>query len=80
MARLELPLPKLGLTMEEGVVLEFHVSVGESIAAGADLVTIETDKIDNVVESPCAGTVVELLVEVGETYDVGTPLCVIEEA
>jgi pyruvate/2-oxoglutarate dehydrogenase complex dihydrolipoamide acyltransferase (E2) component len=80
MGQVTLPLPKLGLTMEEGTVLEWHVAVGDEIEAGAEVVTIETDKVDNTVESPCSGRIAEILVEPGTTCDVGTPLCLIEES
>lgn len=80
MAVRELLLPKLGLTMEEGTVLEWHVAVGDALAVGDDVVTVETEKVDNTIDSPCAGLVTEILVEAGVTCDVGTPLCLVEES
>jgi pyruvate/2-oxoglutarate dehydrogenase complex dihydrolipoamide acyltransferase (E2) component len=72
-------LPKLGLTMEEGVVVEWHVSVGDRVEEGIDLVTIGSDKADTVVSSPCAGKVAEILSPAGEVHPVGHVICVIEE-
>jgi pyruvate/2-oxoglutarate dehydrogenase complex dihydrolipoamide acyltransferase (E2) component len=71
-------MPKLGLTMEEGDVVEWHVAVGTDVAIEDDLVTIGTDKAETVFESPYAGRVIEILQEAGATCAVGEPLCVIE--
>ena len=42
------------------------------------LVEISTDKVETEVPSPATGRVKEILVEVGETVDVGTLLATIE--
>jgi pyruvate/2-oxoglutarate dehydrogenase complex dihydrolipoamide acyltransferase (E2) component len=78
MSRVEVLLPKLGLTMEDGTVLEWHVSAGNEVSSGTDVVTIGADKADTTIESPCDGRVEAILVNVGETCEVGALLCVIE--
>ena len=58
-----LNMPKLGDSVSEVVVLEWHVAPGDSVAVGDPLVSVETDKIDTDVPATIAGTVVELLVQ-----------------
>lgn len=70
----DLVMPKLGLTMTEGVLAEWKVQPGDSVSAGAVIFVVETDKIANEVEAPSAGTIAEILVQTGETVPVGTPV------
>ena len=70
-------IPKLGVSMSEGTLVEWLVQDGESVTAGQVLYRIETDKVENDVESPVAGVVRITGVE-GETYDVGDPIGEIE--
>lgn len=72
-------MPKLGLTMEEGEVLEWHVAAGQDVAEGEELLTIGTDKAETAVESPCDGRVTELHAEPGDVQPVGEPLCTVLE-
>ena len=67
-------MPKLGLTMTEGMLAEWKVKPGDSVPAGAVIFVVETDKIANEVEAPSAGTIAEILVQTGETVPVGTPV------
>ena len=72
-----LNIPKLGVSMSEGTLVEWLVQDGESVTEGQVLYRIETDKVENDVESPVAGVVRITGVE-GETYDVGDPIGEIE--
>lgn len=72
-------MPKLGLTMTEGTVVKWNFSVGDKVSAGDELVEIETDKINNVVESPADGTLLKLLVDEGDTMEVAGLIAVIGE-
>ena len=67
-------MPKLGLTMSEGLLAEWLVAPGDDVDAGQILFVVETDKISNEVEAPAPGRIVALLVEAGATVDVGTPV------
>ena len=40
-----LTVPKWGMSMEEGEILEWHVKPGDTLSAGDPLVDIETSKI-----------------------------------
>jgi 2-oxoglutarate dehydrogenase E1 component len=71
---LEIVMPQMGESVNEGIVLEWHRQPGESIAADETLVEISTDKVDAEVPAPASGTVTELLVEPGDTVTVGQVL------
>ncbi len=68
---MDVVLPKWGMTMQEAVVGEWLVAVGDEVTEGQPLVTVESDKVDADVESPGSGTVAEILVPTGETAEVG---------
>ena len=76
--RHDVPLPRLGETVDEVVVLEWRVDVGEAVAEGDVLLVVETDKVDAEVPSPTAGTLVERRVEVGATLTTGDVVCVVD--
>lgn len=68
-----LKLPKLAVSMQEGVIVEWLVAAGDSVAVGQPIYTVESEKTSLEVESPFAGTITPIGV-VGETYAVGTPI------
>jgi 2-oxoglutarate dehydrogenase E2 component (dihydrolipoamide succinyltransferase) len=70
-------IPKLGVSMTEGTLVEWLVADGDTVAAGDILYRVETDKVENEIEAPVAG-VVRITGEEGETYDVGTQIGTIE--
>lgn len=72
-------MPKWGLAMQEGTVREWHVAIGEVVAAGAPLCDIETAKITNEFEAPEAGIVARLLAAPGDVVAVGRPIAVLAE-
>ena len=65
-------MPKLGLTMTEGAVVEWPLAEGSRFDAGTVVVVIETDKTANEVEAPAPGMLKRILVQPGETVAVGT--------
>jgi pyruvate dehydrogenase E2 component (dihydrolipoamide acetyltransferase) len=73
-----LNMPKLGDSVSQVVILEWHVAPGDSVAVGDPLVSVETDKIDTDVPATVAGTVVELLVEAQDEVATGAPFIVVE--
>jgi 2-oxoglutarate decarboxylase len=70
----EIVMPQMGESVNEGVVLEWRKAAGETVAADETLVEISTDKVDAEVPAPASGTIDELLVEPGETVTVGQVL------
>lgn len=73
----EVLLPKIGFSMNEGVLAEWLVADGGQAVEGEPLYALESDKSTQEVESPASGTL-KILKPVGETYEVGTLLAVIE--
>ena len=73
-------LPKFGLTMEEAVVNEWLVAIGEPVEQGQMLALLESEKVNLELPSPVSGIVAEYLVQIGETVPVGSPLAVIVDA
>jgi len=71
------PLPKWGITMEEGTIATWKVQPGQPVVEGTLLAEVETDKLIVEFESPVAGIVAAHLVEQGVTVGVGTDVIVI---
>ena len=72
-------LPKWGLTMEDGTVVAWYVDEGDHVVAGEIIAEVETEKVENELEAPCAGVVARILVDEDETVDVGAVLAVIAD-
>jgi 2-oxoglutarate dehydrogenase E2 component (dihydrolipoamide succinyltransferase) len=71
-------MPQLGETVEEGTVAAWHKKEGDKVAIDELLVEIETDKVATEVPSLVAGTLRKILVGKGETVKVGTTLAIID--
>jgi pyruvate/2-oxoglutarate dehydrogenase complex dihydrolipoamide acyltransferase (E2) component len=71
------PLPKWGVTMEEGTIGEWYVQVGDAVAEGQVLGLVETDKIEVELESPEGGIIADLLAQKGDNVACGAPVVVI---
>ncbi len=67
-------MPKMGESITEGTVIAWYKEVGDAVALDETVLEIGTDKVDTEVPSPAAGTLEEVLVEMGATVEVGTPL------
>lgn len=69
--RRELLMPKLGLTMTEGLLSEWMVKVGGSFKVGDGLFVVETDKVATEIPADGDGVLTEIVVPMGETVAVG---------
>jgi len=76
MADTTIVMPKLGLTMSEGLLAEWHVKPGDEVVAGQTLFVVETDKITNEIEAPAEGTIRSVVVQAGETVPVGAVVAI----
>jgi len=76
----ELTMPKLGESVTEGTVGSWLKQVGDEVAFDDPLFEVSTDKVDSEIPSPYDGTLVEILVQAGETVPVGTVLARIGDA
>lgn len=72
-------MPKLSDTMEEGVVAEWHKSVGDQVESGDLLAEIETDKATMEFESFQEGTLLHIGVEKGDAAPVDSILAILGE-
>lgn len=70
----EVVIPRLGLTMEEGRVLEWYKSDGEVIEPGEPLFSVETDKVVLDVEAAVGGIVQHIPGLPDEAMPIGTPI------
>ena len=73
-------MPKLGNTVEECLLSEWKVQVGDTIATGDVIASIETDKTTGEVEATAAGTVLALFWEEGDLVPVFQNICEIGRA
>ncbi|WP_028057450.1 dihydrolipoamide acetyltransferase family protein [Candidatus Solirubrobacter pratensis] len=69
----DVPMPRLSDSMEEGTILKWLKSDGDSVAAGEELVEIETDKANMTYEAEAAGTLA-IVAKEGETLAVGATM------
>jgi pyruvate dehydrogenase E2 component (dihydrolipoamide acetyltransferase) len=73
-------MPQMGLTMEEGKIVEWLKKEGERVEKGEALFQIETDKVTLEVESPGTGLLRRILVKEEETVPITTVIGYIAEA
>jgi pyruvate/2-oxoglutarate dehydrogenase complex dihydrolipoamide acyltransferase (E2) component len=70
----EVTMPQMGVSVAEGTIVEWTKRPGDWVERDETVCMVTTDKIDVEIPSPAAGRLSRILVEPGETVDVGTPL------
>ncbi|MFN8005509.1 MAG: acetoin dehydrogenase dihydrolipoyllysine-residue acetyltransferase subunit [Terriglobia bacterium] len=75
-----LTMPKWGLSMKEGKIVDWLVEEGTDLATGVECVEIETDKILGSLETPVAGVLRRKVAGKGDLVPVAGLLAVIAEA
>ena len=78
MAKFIFKMPDVGEGVAEAEVVEWHVKVGDRVEEDQHLADVMTDKATIDIESPVAGTVVDVAGEVGDVIAIGSMLLVIE--
>jgi 2-oxoglutarate dehydrogenase E2 component (dihydrolipoamide succinyltransferase) len=68
------PMPHMGVSVEEGTVIEWLKAVGDEVAAEEAICAIATDKVDTEVLAPADGVLAKQLVGEGDSVAVGEPL------
>jgi pyruvate dehydrogenase E2 component (dihydrolipoamide acetyltransferase) len=79
MSAVEIVMPKLSDTMEEGTILKWLKQVGDAVARGEVLAEVETDKADMELEASAAGVLREIKVQEGENAAVGAVIALVDE-
>jgi 2-oxoisovalerate dehydrogenase E2 component (dihydrolipoyl transacylase) len=74
----EFRLPDVGEGLTEADIVAWHVQPGDTVVINQIIVDIETAKAVVELPSPYAGTVSALLVDEGQTVDVGIPIIAID--
>lgn len=74
---IEVRMPKPGDAITEAELTELYVADGARVSEGDLLYQIATDKVEMDIEAPASG-VVAWKVGVGNTYDVGELIAVID--
>ena len=67
----QLTMPKWGLAMKQGKVVDWLVAEGAEITAGTEVLEVETEKITGNVESPVSGMLRRRVAEPGLEVPVG---------
>jgi 2-oxoglutarate dehydrogenase E2 component (dihydrolipoamide succinyltransferase) len=70
----EIVMPQMGVSVAEGTIVEWPKRPGDWVERDETVCLVTTDKIDVEIPSPAAGRLAKILVDPGETVDVGTPL------
>jgi pyruvate dehydrogenase E2 component (dihydrolipoamide acetyltransferase) len=78
MPEIEVPMPKLSMTMEEGELITWRKQAGDQVRAGEVICEVNSDKVEMEVESPADGTLVRLAAAEGEVVPVGAPIATLE--
>ena len=76
----EIVMPKLGLTMESGVISAWLVEEGQEVQKGQALLEIATDKVTMEVEAQADGILRKIMVSAGQEVPVSTTIGVIAAA
>jgi 2-oxoglutarate dehydrogenase E2 component (dihydrolipoamide succinyltransferase) len=75
----EIRVPTLGESVTEATIGQWFKKPGEAISADEPLVELETDKVTVEVPAPAAGVMGEILVQEGDTVEVGALLGTVAE-
>jgi pyruvate dehydrogenase E2 component (dihydrolipoamide acetyltransferase) len=78
MAKIDVIMPQMGESIAEGTLSRWIRKIGEEVKRDEPIFEISTDKVDAEIPSPSAGTLVEILVQEGQTVPVQTVVARIE--
>jgi pyruvate dehydrogenase E2 component (dihydrolipoamide acetyltransferase) len=73
-------MPKVGLTMTEGKIVEWKKGIGERVEKGETVFVFETEKVSFDVEATQSGFLTKIIVDEGETVAVGTEVALLDES
>ncbi len=73
----KISLPRLFLTMEDGLITKWYKNKGDKVAEGEILFSVEAEKASLDVESPISGILAQILIQEGEIAEVGADIAII---
>lgn len=76
--RSTLKMPKVGDAVDEVVINAIQTTIGATVKEGDTLFVVETDKTQVDIPAPFGGTVVSILINVGDDVKTGAPTVVLE--
>ena len=79
MATIEVLLPQWGMGMAEGTITTWLKKVGDRVVEDEPLAEVEAEKVEETLESPATGTLIEIKVAQGDTVEVRSVVALIQE-
>ena len=76
--KLEFKMPKMGESITEGTIINWLINEGDSFEEGDVILEVATDKVDNEVPAPSAGTLVKMLFGAKDVVPVGEVIALLE--
>lgn len=76
---IEVFMPKYGMAMEEGEVVEWLKKEGDYVTKGDELVEIMENKANHVLEAPQSGTLEKIVIHEGEVAPVGAVIALLSD-
>jgi pyruvate dehydrogenase E2 component (dihydrolipoamide acetyltransferase) len=73
----EIVMPKIGYTMEEGMIVKWIKKVGDAVKEGEPVLEITSDKANMELEAPCDGILLKIMAEEEEYVPVLQPVALI---
>lgn len=74
----EFKMPKMGESITEGTIIEWHVKVGDTFDEGDVLLEVATDKVDNEVPAPASGKMVAHKFNNGDVVPIGEVIAILD--
>ncbi|RAS83437.1 dihydrolipoamide acetyltransferase family protein [Priestia endophytica] len=74
----EVKLHDIGEGMTEGEIIHYFVKAGDMVTVDQPLLEVQTDKMVAELPSPASGKVKNIIIDTGDTVEVGTTLLVLE--
>lgn len=70
-------MPKLGMSMQEGILLEWTIDVGDTVEEGDVIAEIESEKSTAEITAREGGALQQIYIEPGESVEPGTPMGIV---
>ncbi|MFD2915542.1 dihydrolipoamide acetyltransferase family protein [Psychroserpens luteus] len=78
MSKFELKMPKMGESITEGTIINWLIAEGDSFDEGDIILEVATDKVDNEVPAPAAGTLVKTMFQAKDVVPVGAIMAILD--